>query len=123
MKSIGIDTVGMERFKQILVGSDKGFIENFFTGRERKYCAGTPNPAHSFAGHYAAKEALVKAIPILRQDLFDWRDIEVVHTRDGAPHFAFNERIQENLKNFSVTNVLLTISHTAETAFALVAVI
>jgi holo-[acyl-carrier protein] synthase len=123
MKGIGVDTVAMTKFQNVMVGSGSGFIENVFTSNERKYCAGSANPSQSFAGHFAAKEALVKAIPALRSHGVDWKDIEVTHNSFGAPGFIVNDRIQENLNRIDASSILLSISHTHETAVAMVAVL
>jgi holo-[acyl-carrier protein] synthase len=123
MKSIGIDTVAMEKFQNVLMTSGDGFIEHVFTAEERKYCAGTANPTHSFAAHYAAKEALIKAMPTLRSYGIDWRDIEVTHNNLGSPQFVMNENLSENMRRASASNVLLSISHTHETAVAMVAIV
>lgn len=122
MKGIGVDTVAMGKFQNVLVNSGDGFIENVFTPGERKYCAGTANPCQSFAGHFAAKEALKKAIPALRKKL-DWRDIEVTHNDSGAPSFVLNRWLKENMDQIAASSILLSISHTHETAVAMVAVV
>ena len=123
MKGIGVDTVAMTKFQNVMVGSGNGFIENVFTSSERKYCAGSANPSQSFAGHFAAKEALVKAIPALRSHGVDWKDIEITHNNVGTPQFIVNDRIKENLDRIEASSILLSISHTHETAVAMVAVI
>lgn len=123
MKGIGVDTVAMSKFQNVMLNSGDGFIEHVFTSGERKYCASTANPSQSFAGHFAAKEALVKAIPSLRSYGVDWKDIEVTHNNFGAPEFVMNERLTENLQRIAGSSILLSISHTHETAVAMVAVL
>ena len=123
MKGIGVDTVAMGKFENVLVNSGNGFIENVFTPSERKYCASTVNPCQSFAGHFAAKEALVKALPTLRRKGVDWRDIEVTHNNSGVPEFVLNRSIKENMDEMDASSILLSISHTHETAVAMVAVV
>ena len=123
MKGIGVDTVAMTKFQNVLLNSGDGFVEHVFTSGERKYCASTANPSQSFAGHFAAKEALVKAIPSLKSYGVDWRDIEVTHNNFGAPEFVINDSMATNLERISASSILLSISHTHETAVAMVAVI
>ena len=116
MKGIGVDTVAMTKFQNVLLNSGDGFVEHVFTSGERKYCASTANPSQSFAGHFAAKEALVKAIPSLKSYGVDWRDIEVTHNNFGAPEFVINDSLATNLERISASSILLSISHTHETA-------
>ncbi len=122
MKGIGVDTVALKKFVQILENSGEQFIKHVFTPRERKYCSAAPNPHQSFAGHFAAKEAIVKAIPSLRSYGVDWQDLEVSHDNFGAPKFIVEGRLLENLKRIAGSVIMLSISHTSETAVAMVVV-
>ncbi len=44
------------------------FLDRNFTAQEQSYCRSTPHPAHSFAGRWAAKEAIIKAISSSAED-------------------------------------------------------
>jgi holo-[acyl-carrier protein] synthase len=123
MKGLGVDTVAMKKFKDVITNSGDGFIQHVFTAAERDYCAASANRVQSFAGHFAAKEALAKAIPSLRSYGVDWQEIEVTHNNFGAPEFVLNQKLKENLERVSGSSILLSISHTHETAVAMVAVI
>ena len=80
---------------------DEFYKENF-SGREITYCMEQPNPCLSFAGHFAAKEAVVKADNRLRDIPF--KDIEITNDSNGKPSF----------RDFS-----LSISHTESYAAAI----
>ncbi len=123
MKAIGIDAVAMRRFEHMVMDANDGFIERVFTARERKYCAGSGIPFQAFAAHYAAKEALRKAVPSLRHPSLDWRELEVLHTEQDTPSFVMNPFLKERLDQMSASSVLLSISHTHDTAVAMVAIV
>lgn len=123
MKGIGVDTVAMNKFKDILKKSGQGFLDHVFTPNERSYCEQAANPDQSFAGHFAAKEALAKAIPSLRSYGVDWNEIEVTHDNFGVPQFVLQGRLFENLKRIAAETIMLSISHTQETAVAMVVVV
>lgn len=123
MKGIGIDTVAMKKFAEVLLQSGERFLEHVFTPQERRYCEKAANPQQSFAGHFAAKEALVKAIPSLRSYGVDWSDIEVTHDDFGVPKFVIEGRLFENLRRIAGETIMLSISHTSETAVAMVVVV
>lgn len=123
MKGIGVDTVAMKKFVEIFKHSGEKFLEHVFTRNERTYCEQAANPHQSFAGHFAAKEALVKAIPSLRSYGVDWSDIEVTHDPFGVPQFVLEGRLFENLKRIAGNSIMLSISHTNETAVAMVVVV
>ena len=123
MRGIGVDTVAMKKFENVITNSGDGFIEHVFSTEERKYCASSANTVQSFAGHYAAKEALAKAMPSLRSYGVDWKDIEVTHNNFGAPEFVMTDPLRENLARINGSSILLSISHTHETAVAMVAIV
>jgi holo-[acyl-carrier protein] synthase len=52
-----------------------GFRERCFTAAERAYCDSRPNPAQHYAGRFAAKEAVGKALGSGVH--FTWREIEI----------------------------------------------
>ncbi len=60
---IGIDIVDVNRFMRKPFSSNQSFYEKIFTPKEIKYCLQFKNPAIHFAGKFAAKEAVIKAIP------------------------------------------------------------
>ena len=49
--------------------------ERCFTAAERAYCDSKPNPAQHYAGRFAAKEAVGKALG--SGVYFTWREIEI----------------------------------------------
>lgn len=121
-KGLGIDNVAMEKFKRVLEASGERFINGVFSPRERHYCLQAPNPEQSFAGHFAAKEALVKAIPDLRSWGVDWIDMEIDHSNFGAPRFVCGEKLKKALARINASVIMVSISHTFESAVAVVLV-
>jgi len=92
--SIGID---MEKADNLPEADDfrkDDFYRQNFSEKEISYCLMQPNPAESFAGRFAAKEAVVKADNSYRNTPFN--KIEIENGAGGRPRF----------KNFS-----LSISH------------
>ncbi|MFH0921668.1 MAG: holo-ACP synthase [Fibrobacterota bacterium] len=99
--SVGID---IQEISQLPVVSDyrtDDFYKQNFSVREIEYCVLQANPIASFAGKFAAKEAIVKACPALRPVPF--KDIEILNDLSGAPQF----------RNFP-----LSISHSNSTVVA-----
>lgn len=121
-KGIGIDTVAMSKFQRVLDASGGNFVEHVFSEEERQYCEGAANPQQSFAGHFAAKEALIKAIPDLRSWGVDWQDMEVSHSNFGAPQFVQRGKLAQALERIKASMIMVSISHTSESAVAVVLV-
>ena len=79
---IGIDLVKIERIDKASRGP--GFLERVFTEREREYCSRQKYPAQHFAGRFAAKEAVLKAIGTGWSAGIRWTDMEVLHGEGGG---------------------------------------
>ena len=96
--SIGIDIVSIERMENIL-NSQKGarFKHRIFTVPEISYCQNRANSSHHFAGRFAAKEAVKKAILSRGKNQNPWfKKIEIQSRRDGAPIVRLPKPYQSN---------------------------
>jgi holo-[acyl-carrier protein] synthase len=72
---VGVDLIEIERIRRALERHRDGFKETCFTEAEIAYCDGKPNPPQHYAGRFAAKEAVGKALG--SGVYFTWREIEV----------------------------------------------
>ncbi|PIN84376.1 MAG: 4-phosphopantetheinyl transferase [Nitrosopumilales archaeon CG11_big_fil_rev_8_21_14_0_20_33_24] len=59
---IGIDITDIDQFKKIPYSSKPNFYKKIFLPSEIKYCLKYKNPYEHFAGKFALKEAVKKAI-------------------------------------------------------------
>ena len=71
---VGVDLIEIERVRRALDRYPR-FRERCFTEAERAYCDSRPNPAQSYAGRFAGKEAVGKALGFGVP--FTWREIEI----------------------------------------------
>jgi holo-[acyl-carrier protein] synthase len=71
---VGIDLIEIDRIRAAL-DRYPGFRERCFTESERAYCDSRKNPAQSYAGRFAGKEAVGKALGIGVR--FTWKEIEI----------------------------------------------
>ena len=60
--AIGIDIVDVNRFSSKKFSENKEFYSKIFTKNEINYCTKFKNPYTHFAGKFALKEAVIKAI-------------------------------------------------------------
>lgn len=104
MLPIGIDIEAISNFDEAEDYREHPFYKNNFTPQEISYCLLQNNTRLSFAGLFAAKEAIVKADNAYQNR--DFTAIEIEHDSKGKPYY----------KNFSIS-----ISHTNETAIAVAA--
>lgn len=112
---IGIDLCEVRRMADAL---EKGrFLERFFTADEQAYILSRGKAAaESMAGHFAAKEAGLKAlgcgiaVPLT--------EIAVSHDERGAPRYVLTGNALLRLREMGGRTMHLSITHTAEMAAA-----
>ena len=114
---IGTDIVAVSRIENIIQQYSDRFKKHIFTYNEKSYCDLKPNPSIHYAGSFAAKEAVKKALYSSGvTNSINFIDIEITSSVSGVP--------KVKLSNIDLDNVLvkISISHTGEfaTAFALV---
>lgn len=107
---IGIDLVKIERINK--AGKNHpGFLERVFTEREREYCTRQKYPAQHYAGRFAAKEAVLKAIGTGWSAGVKWTDMEVLHGEGGGPIVNVSGRVKDLMDLKGVKQVFLSYSH------------
>lgn len=79
---LGIDLTEISRFQSILKKGEKHLLKKLFTEKEIEYCLSYKESASHFAGIFAAKEAVSKA---LGTDTFPFVEVEIRHAKNGAP--------------------------------------
>ncbi|KAJ3071925.1 3-oxoacyl-[acyl-carrier-protein] synthase [Podochytrium sp. JEL0797] len=103
------------------------FIERNFTAAEIAYCSASSSPQSSFAGRWAAKEAVVKAVSSLSTGAPVWTkgsaaplaEIEVLREEGKAPVVVFHGDAKAAVAKAGVKNVKITISHSGSYAVAM----
>ena len=90
-------------------------MNRLFTRREQDYCYKFKDPAPHFAGRFAAKEAIVKALGTGFGSQVSWHDIEVLNDELGKPVVTISDGLKQRFNN---PPLLVSISHTATLAIA-----
>jgi len=107
---IGIDLVKIDRIDK--AGKNQsGFLERVFTESEREYCSKQKYPAQHYAGRFAAKEAVLKAIGTGWSAGVKWTDMEVLHGDGGGPVVNISGRVKDLMDLKGVKQILLSYSH------------
>ncbi len=121
---VGTDIVAVARIAALMRDRGAAFLERWFTEREIGYCSSKAVPSHHFAARYAAKEAVVKALPVAWDGPLPWRSIEIVNDPRGVPSVRLSGAILDAATSAGVTEISVSLSHCDEyaTAVALVAV-
>jgi holo-[acyl-carrier protein] synthase len=114
----GIDIAEVPRIRQSIERFGDRFLQRIYTAGEIQYCDSKANRAERYAARFAAKEAAMKALGTGWSHGVRWRDCEVVRLPGGRPSISFHGRAGEIAAKLGVKNAALSLSHTAEQAFA-----
>ena len=115
---VGIDAVDVERFRQVLQRTPS-LRTRVFTPAELAYADAATDPIERLAVRWAAKEATMKALGVGLGG-FAMREAEVVVAPSGAPSLVLVGAALERANQVGATGFLLSMTHTAITAQAIV---
>ena len=117
---VGIDLVDIARVDRLLDAKGERALRRLFTADEVSYALARPLPAQHLAARLAAKEAAFKALSgsSLARGI-GWREIEVIRT-DDRPTLALHGRAADRAAALGVTNIWVSLTHSATTAGAVV---
>lgn len=114
----GIDLVKIERIEKIIKRWGDNFTSRIFTISEREYCEKKKdNKYQSYAGKFAAKEALLKALGLGLRGV-NWKEIEITNNELGQPIIDTSGKLKNIVLTKGVSKYFITISHTKDYAIA-----
>ena len=111
---MGTDLIEIERVRRALDRYGR-FRERCFTAAEQAYCDSRPNPAQSYAGRFAGKEAVGKALGIGVR--FTWKEIEIAGRPKPGVHLS--GRTKAWAERTSAGPIDLSMTHSRELAAAI----
>jgi holo-[acyl-carrier protein] synthase len=111
---VGIDLIEIARIRRAL-DRYPSFRARCFTQAEREYCDSRPNPAESYAGRFAGKEAVGKALGMGVR--FTWREIEIVGR--PKPSVRLSGRTARWAERVGAAAIDLSMTHSRELAAAI----
>lgn len=115
IKGIGSDIIEISRIRNSIARYQHHFLDKIFTSHEQSYCLSYRDPIPRFAGRFAGKESIAKALGVGIGQKLPWLSIEILNNPDGKPHVIFPANIREA---FHDPVMLITISHCREYATA-----
>lgn len=115
--SLGIDLCSISHTK-VRIRNNPLFLIRTFNDPEIIYCEEVPNHEwERFAGIWAAKEAVIKALKGLGPRR-PFLDIYALHNQSGDPFIYLEGRAKEKAEQLGATRLLASISHTGDYAIA-----
>ena len=116
---VGVDLIEIHRIERALA-RHPGFRARCFTDAERAYCESRPNPAQSYAGRFAGKEAVGKALGFGVARSFAWLEVEIAGR--PKPSVRLSGRIATWAERAGVRAIDLSMTHSEELAAAIAVV-
>jgi holo-[acyl-carrier protein] synthase len=115
---LGIDVAEVRRIGEVIEAQKERFLRRVYTAEEVAYCEKFKNRYERYAGRFAVKEAAMKALGTGWSRGVRWVDVEVVRQRGGRPMLALKGEAKRIADAMGVKNIAISITHTAEQAFA-----
>jgi holo-[acyl-carrier protein] synthase len=116
---VGTDIVAVSRIAALMQDHGVAFLKRWFTAREIDYCSGKAVPSRHFAARFAAKEAVVKALPVAWDGPPSWRSIEIAIDSCGVPSVRLSGAILDAATRAGVGEISVSLSHCDEYAIAI----
>jgi holo-[acyl-carrier protein] synthase len=108
---IGTDIIECPRIGRMLEEHGELFLRRVYTEREIRYCQARKHAIEHFAGRWAAKEAILKAIGTGWTKGICWTDLEVRNAPSGQPKVLVRAGAKDVALKRGIGNILVTISH------------
>ncbi len=112
---IGNDVIEVKRIERAINKYKNKFLQRLFTKKEIEKSYTYKDPTPYFAGRFAAKEAIAKALGVGFGHSLSWLDIEILNSPSGQP---IVELSKSSKRYFNSPNILISISHTKLVAVA-----
>lgn len=116
MYKIGIDIIEIDRVKNSVNKYKKQFLDRVFTKEELEYSKNKHSGFSHLAARFCGKEAVMKAFGCA----FDFKQIEILNDKAGAPLVKLYGRALKAAKDKKVKNIEISLSHCKEYAVAVV---
>jgi len=113
----GIDVESESRIAKLMKSRDR-WAEGIFSAAERAIAAETACPPRFYAGRYAAKEAVAKAMGTGFAEGVTVHGIEILRLPSDAPAVRLTEGAKQIADRLGITRWLISISHCGDLAVA-----
>ncbi|OGV64533.1 MAG: holo-[acyl-carrier-protein] synthase [Lentisphaerae bacterium RIFOXYB12_FULL_65_16] len=115
---IGVDVLEVERMQRTIDRYGDQFLGHVFTDEERREAPTGAGKAAYYAGRWAAKEAIAKALGTGIGRRCGWTDIRVLRGPDGQPQVTLHGVGAATASTLKVSRIHISISHERKLACA-----
>jgi len=114
--AIGTDLVEIGRIKGAINRRGERFLNRVFTPNEIRYCQRQRAPYQCYAGRFAAKESVFKALGKGWCLGMKWTEMEVLNDPQGQPYIILSGRVKTQAEEVGIRRFLISLSHTRDYA-------
>ena len=114
----GIDLVDFPRLEQLIERHGDRFLNRVFTPAEQAYARAKRNSLETYAGRFAAKEAVLKLVGTGWRGKIAWTDVEVTNDAAGRPGVTLSGEVKVIAERLRIGQIGISITHTANFAIA-----
>lgn len=115
---IGTDIIECVRIARMIEKHGELFLTRVYTSDEITYCATRKAASQHYAGRWAAKEAVLKAIGTGWSRGIQWTDIEVANGVGGKPSIIVSGEARIYCQQHGIGEIMISISHCRNYAVA-----
>ncbi len=108
---LGTDIVEIVRIGEMVKRHGELFLTRVYSSEEIRYCQLRKNAFQHFAGRWAAKESVMKALGTGFIRGVRWQDIEISVQKSGKPIVTLRGGAGDLAERLGIKQVLITISH------------
>ena len=108
---IGTDIIECLRIAAMIDKHGELFLNRVYTPHEIEYCSARKAATQHYAGRFAAKEAVLKALGTGWTRGIHWQDIEVRNELGGRPRIVMGGGARELCVELGISEMMITISH------------
>jgi holo-[acyl-carrier protein] synthase len=114
----GIDVIDIDTFDRLLGDCNGDFLIRCFTEAEIRSAGNLTNSTEHFAGKFAAKEAVAKALGTGFDGIVAPSDIEVMSSGRGKPTITLHGEAAKVAAQLHISTWCISISHSRTVAIA-----
>jgi holo-[acyl-carrier protein] synthase len=108
---LGTDIIECLRIAKMIEKHGELFLQRVYTEHEVGYCSSRKAANQHYAGRWAAKEAVLKAMGTGWSRGIRWRDIEVKVELSGKPNVYLHSTAKDICNELGIADMLISISH------------
>ena len=114
MITVGTDIIDVARVAK----KYDAVVKRVLVDNECEYCLNSGDINQTLAGHFAAKEAVYKALRVNKDNGISWKDIEITHHKNGMPEIIFHSKAKKYIDSNGLIDIQISISHVKDFATA-----